>query len=115
MKSSENPKSIVKDVVSKYFAEKPRKISLKLYWTEGRSEIIIAGKSVQTVEYPQTIDFTSFANGVLEAYRDVYGELKVVPISFREEIYRNDKVSLDLYPSGSAGAFDIFVEYAEGK
>ncbi len=59
----------------------------------------------------QTIDFTSFAHGVIEAYREVYGELQVLPISFREEIYKNEKVSLDLYPTGSAGIFDIFVEY----
>ena len=67
----------------------------------------------ETVEYSHAIDFTSFANGVLEAYREVYGELKAVPISFREEIYENDKVRLDLYPTGSAGIFDIFVEYKD--
>jgi len=65
----------------------------------------------QTIEHPQTIDFTSFAHGVLEAYREAYGDLEVVPISFGEEIYRNDKVSLDLYPTGSAGIFDIFIGY----
>ncbi len=45
----------------------------------------------ETVEYSHVIDFTSFANGVLEAYREVYGELKAVPVSFRKEIYENDK------------------------
>jgi len=65
----------------------------------------------QTVEYHRSIDFTSFANGVIEAYRQAYGELKVVPISFREEIYKNDKVSLDLYPTGNSGIFDIFTDY----
>jgi len=43
--------------------------------------------------------------------RKPYGELEVVPISFREEVYGNDKVSIDLYPTGSAGIFDVFVEY----
>jgi hypothetical protein len=32
--------------------------------------------------------------------------------SFREEIYKNEKVALDLYPSGSTGRFDIFVTYS---
>jgi len=61
------------------------------------------------------IDFTSFANGILDAYRQAYGELKVVPVSFREEIYKNDKVSLDFYPTGSAGIFDIFIEYKQRR
>ena len=69
----------------------------------------------QIIEHPQTIDFTSFAHGVLEAYKEAYGELEVVPISFREEIYKNDKVALDLYPTGSAGIFDIYVEYKQRK
>jgi hypothetical protein len=37
--------------------------------------------------------------------------LEVVPISFREEIYKNDKVALDLYPTGSRGIFAILIEY----
>jgi len=40
-------------------------------------------------------------------------ELKAVPVSFREENYENDKVCLDLYPTGGAGIFDIFVEYKD--
>jgi hypothetical protein len=114
MKPSKNS-SIVKDIVSKYLAERPRRISLNLRWDERLSEITITGNSVQTVKYPHTIDFTSFANGVLEAYKEAYGDLIVVPVSFREEIYKNDRVSLDLYPSGSVGVFDIFVKYSEGK
>ena len=65
----------------------------------------------KTIEYPHAIDFTSFARGVLDAYGQAYGKLRVVPISFREEIYKNEKVSLDLYPTGSEGIFDIFIEY----
>jgi len=95
---------------------RPRRISLKLYWEDKHSAISINGDNLnQTIEHPQTIDFTSFAHGVLEAYRKAYGELEVVPISFREEIYRNEKVSIDLYPTGSAGIFDIFVEYRQRK
>jgi len=52
----------------------------------------------QTAEYFDTIDFTSFAHGVVKACR---------------EAYRSDKVILDLYPTGSAGIFDIFIEYKE--
>jgi hypothetical protein len=115
MKSSENSKSAVKAAVSEYLPEKPRQISLKLHWGERRSEITINGKHAKTLKYLRIIDFTSFADGVLEAYKEEYGDLKVIPISFREEVYRNDKVSLDLYPSGSAGVFDIFVKYSDLK
>jgi len=105
-------RGIVKELVSKYIQAKPKRVSLKLCWEGKRSTISINGDTLnQKTEYSQTIDFTSFAQGVLEAYKEVYGDLEVVPISFREEIYRNDKVSLDLYPTGSAGIFDIFVSY----
>jgi len=111
-----NPKEIVKELVSRYILAKPRRISLKLYWDDKRSLINLKGDNLdQTAEYFDTIDFTSFADGVIEAYKKAYGALKVVPISFREEIYKNDKVSLDLYPTGSAGIFDIFIEYNKGK
>ena len=105
-------KEIVSELISRYIKAKPRRISLKLNWNDKSSLINLKGENLdETVEYSHTIDFTSFANGVLEAFREVYGELKAVPISFREEIYENDKVRLDLYPTGSAGIFDIFVEY----
>jgi hypothetical protein len=110
-----NPSEIVKELVSRYIISKPRRISLKLYWNDKRSLINLKGDNLdQTAEYLQTIDFTSFANGVIEAYREAYGELKEVPVSFRETVYKNDKLSIDLYPTGSAGIFDIFVEYREG-
>jgi len=108
------PKEIIKELVSQHIQAKPGRISLKLYWNDKRSSISIEGDDLnQTIEHNQTIDFTSFAHGVLEAYREAYGELEVIPVSFREEIYKNDKVSLDLYPTGSAGTFDIFVHYNE--
>jgi len=107
-----SPKEIVKDVVSQYVQAKPTRVSLKLYWDDKRSTISINGDNLnQIIERPQTIDFTSFAHGVLDVYKEVYGELEIILISFREETYRNDKVSLDLYPTGSAGIFDIFVSY----
>jgi len=107
-----NPREIVKELVSRYIPAKPERISLKLQWGDKRSSISLRGDNLdQTVEYSEVIEFTSFGGGVVEAYREAYGELDVVPVSFREEIYRNDKVSLDLYPTGSAGIFDIFIEY----
>lgn len=112
--SEEEPKEVVNRLVSKYVKDRPSRITLRLDWNDKRSSISVRGNCIdQTVEYTRTIDFTSFAHGVLEAYKEAYGDLEVVPISFREEIYKNDKVSLDLYPTGSAGTFDIFVSYKQ--
>jgi hypothetical protein len=106
----EKSKEIVSKLVSKYAKERPSRITLRL--EDKKSNIGLEGENLnQLVECPQVIDFTSFAQGVLDAYRGEYGELKVVPQNFREEIYENGKVSLDLYPTGSAGVFDIFIEY----
>lgn len=105
-------KELVKELVSKYVKARPNRISLKLDWEDKRSVISIHGQGLnESIEHPQTIDFTSFAHGVVEAYKEAYGELEVVPISFREEVYENDKVALDLYPTGSAGVFDIYIKY----
>ena len=107
-----DPTEIVKKLVSRYIPAKPRRISLKLYWNDKRSLINVRGDNLdQTAEYFHVIDFSSFANGVLEAYRETYGELKEIPVSFRETVYKNDKLSIDLYPTGSAGIFDIFIDY----
>jgi len=111
-----NPRETVKELISRYIQGRPTRISLKLYSDDKRSTISITGDSLErTIEYPETIDFTSFAHGVLEAYKEKCGEFEVVPVSFREEIYDNDKVSLDLYPTGTAGIFDIFVKYKQKK
>jgi len=110
--TEENPKEIVKKLISRYIPAKPKRISLKLEWSDKRSLINLKGNDLdETAEYFQTIDFTSFANGVIEAYREAYGELREIPVSFRETLYKNEKLSIDLYPTGSAGIFDIFVEY----
>lgn len=106
------PKEMVKEIVSSYIKEKPERIRLKLDWNDNFSLVYIYGKNFnKEIELKELIDFNSFAHGVLEAYKEAYGELKVIPISFREEIYENEEVSLDLYPTGSAGIFDIFVKY----
>jgi hypothetical protein len=105
---------VVKELVSKYVKAKPNRISLRLDWEDNRSVISIYGENLEkSVEYSQTIDFTSFAHGVTEAFREAYGELQVVPISFREEAYENENVALDLYPTGSAGVFDVYIEYKQ--
>ena len=107
-------KDVVKELVSKYVKAKPNRISLRLDWEDNRSIISIHGESLkESVEYSQTIDFTSFAHGVIEAFRDAYGELQVVPISFREEVYENENVALDLYPTGSTGVLDVYIEYKQ--
>lgn len=110
--TEKNITEIVRQLVSRYIPAKPKRISLKLYWNDKRSSINLKGDNLdQTAEYFHAIDFTSFATGVVDAYREVYGELKEIPVSFRETVYKNDKLSIDLYPTGSAGIFDIFIEY----
>jgi hypothetical protein len=110
--AEKNPREIVKELVSKYIPAKPKRISLRLYWDKKRSLINLIGDNLnQKMEYSQTIDFTSFGRGVVEAYKKVYGKLREIPVSFRETVYRNEKVVLDLYPTGSAGIFDIFIDY----
>ena len=105
-------REIIEKLISRYIPEKPKKISLRLFWDDRRSAISLKGDGLdETTEYSRVVDFTSFADGVLQAYREAYGELEVVPVSFREEIYRNKKVRINLYPTGSAGIFDIFVDY----
>jgi hypothetical protein len=107
------PRELVKEIVLRHIKERPRRISLKLHWGEERSVITIEGDAKRVIEIPQAIDFASFGYGTVDAFREAYGDLEVVPISFREEAYRNDRVLLLLHPTGSAGVFDIFVEYRE--
>jgi len=110
----EENKNFVKEFVSKFLKAKPNKISLELDWEKELAVISIYVNELKLVsQQPKTIDFTSFARGVIEAYEEAYGKLEVVPVSFREEIYRNEKVSLDLYPTGSLGIFEIFIKYNE--
>jgi len=104
-------KEIVKEFISRHIPAKPTRISLKLDWNGGRSQIMVKGDSLEVVEYFEDLSFSSFARGVIESYEQAFGKLNVVPISFREEIYKNDKVALHLYPTGSEGIFDIFIKY----
>lgn len=111
-----NPSDAVKELVSQYIQVKPRRISLKLYWNDKRSLISLKGDGLdKTTEYAWVIDFTSFAHGVVEAYREAFGELREIPISFRETVYRSDKVVINLYPTGSAGIFDIYIDYTKER
>ena len=57
--------------------------------------------------HPFTISFTSFIRQVVESYEEVYGKLMVLAGSFREEIYENEEVSLDVYPIGGTGGFEV--------
>jgi hypothetical protein len=101
-------RELVKEIVLQYIGEKPTKISLRLLWSEGKSLITIDEK---TVEIPEIVDFTSFGYGVVDAYREVFGDLEVIPVDLRSDIYQNNRVTLELYPTGSMGVFDIYVEY----
>jgi hypothetical protein len=105
-------RDFVRRFVLRYVKAKPTRISLSVDWKNSRSVISVHGENLkESVERSEWISFTSFAEGVLDAFREAYGELKAVPVSFREEIYENDHVSLDLYPTGSMGIFDIYITY----
>jgi len=80
MKRDRELKEIVKELVSKYIKAKPIRIRLKLNYSNDNSSISFRGNDLdETVEYHNAIDFNSFASGVLEAYREAYGELNVIP------------------------------------
>ena len=108
----DDPKEVVRRLVSERIKARPKRITLRLNWEDKKSSIRLLGEGLdETIEYHGTIPFTPFAYGVIEAYEEVYGKLRVIPVSFREDIYENDEVSLDLYPTGGAGGFDIFIMY----
>lgn len=113
MKREENSaKEIARRLVLEYISSKPTRIRLRLDLKGGKSSIEISGESLNTkVRCAKAIDFNSFGNGVLEAYERVFGKLKEIPISLRETVYENERVRLDFYPTGTAGIFDIFVNY----
>ena len=37
----------------------------------------------------------SLCSVLIKAYEEVYSKLRVIPVSFREDIYKTDKTSLD--------------------
>jgi len=61
----------------------------------------------ERVNHLFTFSFTSFTRQVVESYEEVCGKLMVLARSFREEIYEDEKVSLDVYPSGGTGSFEV--------
>ena len=74
---------------------RPKRITMCLSWEDKKSSIRLLGDDLdETIEYRGTIPFTPFAHGVIEAYEEVYGKLQVIPVSFREDIYKNNEVSL---------------------
>jgi hypothetical protein len=110
--SVKSNRELVKEIVLRYVEKKPRRITLTLKLNEERSVIIIESElGEEIIEIDRIIDFTNFAHGVIDAFEEVYGELKVIPISLREDVYENDRLTLTLYPTGSIGVFDIYVEY----
>ena len=57
--------------------------------------------------HPFTISFTSFIRQVVEAYEEVFRKLRVLAGGFREGIHENEEVSLDVYPIGGTGGFEV--------
>jgi hypothetical protein len=111
-KIKESPEDIVEHFVKDAIQKKPYKISLQLDWNNKKSVLEFDGLDYHSsTAYPLTIDFSSFARGLLNAYKKAYGQLYLASTSFREEVYKNDKVAIELYLTGSAGIFDVYIEY----
>jgi len=110
--SEKKPREVVKELVLGAIQRRPKRITLSMKWGEKRNTI----RFVNTDGLDETVEcgdmsFTSFGYGVVDAFREAFGELTEIGVSFRETIYENEKVVLDLYPTGSAGIFDIYVSY----
>lgn len=94
--------------------DKPTRVSLKIVvgenWEDSKS--VVSVNDAET-RFNKPISFTQFGEAVKEAFREAYGDLKVVPISFREELLVNDHVMLRYVPTGSMGVFDIYVVYKD--
>jgi len=101
-------RELVKKIVMQYINLKPTRISLRLLWDKNSSLITIDEK---TVEVEEIISFSSFADGVIDAFREIYGELELIPVNLRTDIYRNSKITIELYPTGSLSRFDIYIQY----
>ena len=106
------PKDFVKELVLRHIKERPTRISLKLVFEPMPWEPVSAVKiGDHEYETERVIDFTSFGDGVVKAFLEAYGEMITIPVSFRETIHRNNEVEIDLYPTGSAGIFDVYIKY----
>lgn len=109
----------LRKLLEKVVTQKPTRISLRIEsgesWDTSTSEVETARfgePSVKTL-FKRPISFTEFGEAVKEAFANAYGELKIVPISLREELLVNDTVMLRYTPTGSRGIFDIYITYKE--
>lgn len=104
----------LKSLLEEAIKHKPTRISLRIVagksWEDSTAIVDVAG---QKNHFKKPISFTEFGKAVEEVFQKAYGELKVVPISFREELLVNDHVMLRYVPTGSMGIFDIYVVYKE--
>ena len=104
-------RELVKKIVLQYINLKPTRISLRLLWNKNSSLITIESDAEKTIEIPEIISFSSFGYGVVDAYRETFGELELIPVDLRSDIYQNNRVTLELYPTGSLSRFDIYIQY----
>ena len=104
----------LKTLLAEAIKHKPTRVSLKIVvgknWEDSKSVVAVNDAEVP---FNKPISFTQFGEAVKEAFREAYGDLKVVPISFREELLVNDQVMLRYVPTGSMGIFDIYVVYKD--
>lgn len=109
----------LQELLEKAIKQKPTRISLRIKSGEGletsTSEVEIArlGENGVKTPFKTPISFTEFGEAVKEAFANAYGELKIVPISLREELLVNDNVMLRYTPTGSMGIFNIYVTHKE--
>ena len=109
----------LQELLEKAIKQKPTRISLRIKsgesWDTSTSEVKTTrfGEPSVKTAFKRPISFAEFGKAVEEAFAKAYGELKVVPISFREELLVNDSVMLRYTPTGSMGFFDIYITYKE--
>lgn len=103
---------VVKKLVLDNVHEKLIRISLKLDFRRERSKIYFQDvDKTKVYEIKAVIGFSTFARAVRDAFEERFGEFKVDPLSFREDVLRNDRVELVLSPTGGLGLFDIWVNF----
>lgn len=111
----------LKNLLASSIKHRPTKISLRIItgesWDSSTAEVETAkmGEEPEKRAFERPISFAEFGKAVEEAFREAYGELKVVPISFREELLVNDHVMLRYVPTGSMGTFDIYIVYKDSN
>lgn len=75
-------------------------------WGKRKPKTISINGNTYTV---RAMSFGEAANLVLEVCKRIFGELKYVGGTFREETYANSKGKIHLYPTGSAGLFEFTI------